>query len=447
MPDKSPTPVPTLLSRRRRSRLVVAGTCVALAATFGSVPVTATAGGSGHGRSATDTYVAQWDEIGSQAFTASALSPAEGHVLFAYSSIAVYDAVMAVHRDHRPFAVRDRAPRGTSAEAAVVAAAHRIYSHYLPAQVPTILDPAYDASLATIADGPAEDSGVALGRRVANALIALRQDDGFRASVTYTPPTPPMAGDWVPTATTTPFGTYLPGMRPFALESADQFRPDGPPDLESRRWARDFNEVKKLGSSTSTSRTPDQTLAAQFWAEPPVQQAHAALRGVIGERDLDIAEAARMMAMASVGYADSIIACFDAKYHYEFWRPITAIPAGNSDGNRATVGDPDWKPLLPGTPNHPEYPSAHACITPAGGAMLAAFLRTRHIDLTMPSLTGLGDRHFDTLWELTHEVGNARVWGGIHFRSAVDDGVEIALRTAREILKHNFERSWHGQSR
>ena len=147
-----------------------------------------------------------------------------------------------------------------------------------------------------------------------------------------------------------------------------------------------------------------------------------------------------MMAMVSVAYADGIIACFDAKYFYEFWRPITAIRAGDTDGNDATVGDPTWMHLLPGTPNHPDYPSAHSCITPAGGVALAEFLGTRRIDLTIPSLTGLGDRHFDTVRELAKEVGNARIWGGIHFRTAVEDGIDIARKTAHEVLDDNFER-------
>ena len=141
-----------------------------------------------------------WDAVGTQAFTAAALSPAEGHVIFGYAGIAVYDAVMAVRRKYEPFAIRTSAPRGTSPEAAVVAAAHRIYEHYLPGQEATILDPAYDASLATIPDGQAKDDGVAVGLRVANALIALRADDGFRANVGYTPPNPARPGDWVPTA-------------------------------------------------------------------------------------------------------------------------------------------------------------------------------------------------------------------------------------------------------
>jgi hypothetical protein len=395
----------------------------------------------GHPAGPPDTYVTDWDAVGVQAFSAAALTPAEGHVIFAYVAIAVYDSVMAIEGGYRPFAIDVDAPAGASAEAAVVGAAHRILSHYLPAQAAGIIDPAFTASLATIADGQAKTDGVATGEQVADLLIAERADDGFRAAVTYTPPDPPIPGVWLPTATTPPIGTYLGLMRPFSLDSADQFRPQGPPALDSWRWVRDYNETKRIGSSTSMLRTDDQTLAAKFWAEPPVQQARGSFRKFVLDHGLDVVDAARFMGMISVTYADALIACFDAKYHFAFWRPVTAIRAGDTDGNRWTVGDPAWTPLLPATPNHPEYPSAHSCITPAGGRVVASFLRSGDIDFTVPSLTGLGDRHFDTVWDLENEVGNARIWGGIHFRSAVRDGITIGNRTVRQVLAHHFQRS------
>ena len=388
-----------------------------------------------------DTYVAAWDATGSQAFTAAALTPAEGHTIFAYVAIAVYDSVMAIEGGYEPFAVDVDAPGGASAQAAVAAAAHRVLAHYLPAQAPAIIDPAYVTSLATIPAGQAKTNGISVGESVAQLLIAQRSGDGFRAPVTYTPPNPPIPGVWIPTAPTPPVGPYLGLMQPFSLDSADQFRPGGPPALSSKKWAQEYNEVKEIGSSTSTTRTPEQTLAARFWAEPPVQQAHGALRKLVLDRQLDISDAARFMAMVSVTYADALIACFDAKYHYAFWRPITAIRAGHTDGNEATVGDPTWSTLLAGTPNHPEYPSAHSCVTPAGGLVIARFLGTPEIDFTIPSLTGLGDRHYARAKDLEYEVGNARIWGGIHFRSAVEDGVEIGKKTAHHVLAHNFKRS------
>jgi hypothetical protein len=388
-----------------------------------------------------DTYVTSWDAVGSQAFTAAGLTPAEGHVIFAYVAVAVYDAVMAIEGGYEPFAIDVDAPEDASAQAAVAAAAHRILAHYLPAQAPTIIDPAYLPSLGTIPDGEAKTNGIAVGENVAQLLIAQRSGDGFRAPVTYTAPSPPIPGVWIPTAVTPPIGTYLGLMRPFSLDSADQFRPGGPPALDSKKWAREYNEVKEIGSSTSTARTPEQTLAARFWAEPPVQQARGSLRKLVLDHQLDIGDAARFMAMVSVTYADALIACFDAKYHYAFWRPITAIRVGHTDGNEATVGDPTWATLLAATPNHPEYPSAHSCITPAGGLVVARFLGTPKIDFTVPSLTGLGDRYFPRAKDLEYEVSNARIWGGIHFRSAVEDGVEIGKKTAHQVLAHHFKRS------
>jgi len=388
-----------------------------------------------------DTYVASWDAVGAQAFTAAGLTPAEGHVIFGYVAVAVYDAVTAIEGGYKPFAVDVDAPAGASAEAAVAAAAYRVLGHYLPAQKPTILDPAYATSLAGIADGQAKTDGIAVGENVADLFIAERADDGFRIAVPYVTPDPPIPGVWIPTAPTPPIGSYLGFMRPFALDSADQFRPAGPPALSSEQWAEEYNEVKEIGSSTSTTRTPEQTVAARFWAEAPVQQARRSFREFVLGRELDVVEAARFMAMISVTYADGLIACFDAKYLYVFWRPITAVRAGDTDGNDATVGDPTWSPLLPVTPNHPEYPSAHSCITPAAGRVIARFLGTEQIDFTIPSLTGLGNRHYATPAELEYDVANARIWGGIHFRSAVVDGAKIAKKTANHVLAHNFHRS------
>jgi len=387
-----------------------------------------------------DTYVTSWDATGAQAFTAAGLTAAEGHVIFAYVAIAVYDSVMAIEGGYEPFAVDVDAPEDASAEAAVAAAARRVLVHYLPGQA-GIVEAAYTASLGTIPDSQAKTNGVTVGTAVADLLIAQRADDGFRAPVTYTPPSPPIPGVWLPTAPTPPIGTYLGLMRPFSLDSADQFRPGGPPALESKKWAEEYNEVKEIGSSTSTTRTAAQTVAARFWAEAPVQQARGSFRNLVSDHDFDVVDASRFMAMVSVTYADGLIACFDAKYHYKLWRPITAIRAGDTDGNDATVGDPTWSTLLAGTPNHPEYPSAHSCITPAAGLVIARFLGTPEIDFTIPSLTGLGDRHYARASDLAYDVGNARIWGGIHYRSAVEDGIKIAKKTADHVLAHNFNKS------
>jgi hypothetical protein len=403
------------------------------------VPAASAGAGEASRAAAPDTFVAAWDAVGAQAFSAAALTPPEGHTIFAYVAIAVYDAVMAIEGGYEPFAVDVDAPEGASAEAAVAAAAHRVLVHYLPAQQATILDPAFVTSLTSIPDGQAETDGVSVGEQVAGQLIALRAGDGFRAAVTYTPPNPPIPGAWLPTAPTPPIGPYLGLMDPFSLKSADQFRPAGPPALSSRRWARDYNEVKVIGSATSTTRTAEQTLAARFWAEPPVQQARGSFRKFVLDHHLDIVQASRFMAMMSVTVADALIACFEAKYHYAFWRPITAIRAGDTDGNPATVGDPSWSTLLAATPNHPEYPSAHSCITPLQGRIISRFLGTARIDFTVPSLTGLGDRTYAKTGDLQYEVGNARIWGGIHYRTSVEDAIVVGRRVTNWVLGHNFQ--------
>jgi VCPO second helical-bundle domain len=411
------------------------------AATVAFGGATATFGAHTQPAAAPDTYVTYWDGVASQAFTAALTPPPDSAVISAYVGIAVYDSVMAIEGGYEPFAVHTDAPPGASPEAAVVAAAHAILIHYLPGQQQTILDPAYVQSLGTIPDGQAKEDGVATGAFVARVLIRQRADDGFRVPVEYVPPDPPIPGVWIPTAPTPALGTYMPNMTPFSLRRPSQFRPGGPPRLSSRRWAREYNEVKEIGSRTSTTRTAEQTLAARFWGEPPIQQAHGSYRKFVTDHGLDIADASRFMAMTTVVAADALIACFDAKYHYVFWRPITAIRAGDTDGNPDTVADPNWLPLLPATPNHPEYPSAHSCLTPSVGRVIAKFLGTRDIDFTIPSVTGLGDRHFDRVSDLEYEVTNARIWGGIHYRTSVGVGTELGKKVERQVLAHHFRRA------
>jgi hypothetical protein len=422
-----------------RVGFITAALCAAIAVGLGG-PAASPSRAHAQG-SAPDTYVNYWDGVANQAFTAASTSPPDGSVISAYVGIAVYDSVMAIEGGYEPFAVDVDAPPGASPEAAVAAAAHAILVHYLPAQQATIFEPAYQQSLGTIDDGLAKEDGVATGEFVARVFIRQRADDGFRVPVPYVPPDPPIPGVWIPTAPSPPLGTYMPNMTPFSLSQPSQFRPGPPPRLSSRRWARDYNEVKEIGSRTSTTRTPEQTLAARFWGEPPIQQAHGSYRKFVTDHGLDIADASRFMAMTTVVAADALIACFDAKYHYAFWRPITAIRAGDTDGNPDTVADPSWVQLLPANPNHPEYPSAHSCLTPATGLVIARFLGTREIDFTIPSLTGLGDRHYDRVSDLEYEVTNGRIWGGIHYRTSVEVGTEIGKKVERQVLAHHFHRS------
>jgi hypothetical protein len=382
-----------------------------------------------------DTQVTFWDEVASRA-----AGPREGWAIYAYVGIAVYDSVMSIGGSHAPFAIEFEAPAGSSPEAAVAAAAYRVLEHYLPDEKAATLDPAYSRSLATIADGRAKANGIAVGAAVADLLIAQRLDDGFRdPGPPYEPPDPATPGLWIPTDPSPP---YFGLQRPFALGSADQFRPAGPPALDSERWARDHAAVKELGSTTSSTRSREQTAAAQFWTQAPVQQARGAFRTFVRDRELSVADASRFMAMMSVTYADCLIACFDAKWLYRFWRPITAIRAGATDGNDATAADPTWSSLAQVTPNHPEYPNTHASITSAAGLVIERFLGTEQIDFTVPSLhAGVADRHFRTPDELIDEVANAPVWGGTQFPSGGEDGARMARATADYVLSRCFQRT------
>jgi hypothetical protein len=226
-------------------------------------------------------------------------------------------------------------------------------------------------------------------------------------------------------------------MRPFMLATPDQFRPGPPPALSSRAWAREFNEVKAVGGAASTVRTPDQTMIARFWTSQAAQQWNTALGQVISNRGFDVDQAARLFATVDLISADAAIGCFDAKYHYLFWRPQFAVPLADTDGNPATTADPTWTPLV-ATPAHPEYPSAHGCVSTAAADALSAFLGTRRIEIDMPSTVAGTDpsRHFDTVDELITEIRNARVWGGLHYRGSTLVGSRLGDQVARWDLLH-----------
>jgi hypothetical protein len=236
----------------------------------------------------------------------------------------------------------------------------------------------------------------------------------------------------------TPWAAQL---RPFMLHSPDQFRPKAPLALSKRAWAEDFNEVKRLGRSDSPERTAEQADIARFWTTNPIVQYNVAFERIVIERGLNAVQAARLFAMGNLVGADALIACFDAKYTYLFWRPQYAIPAGASDGNPATEGDPTWTALL-NAPPHPEYPSGHGCLTGAEAEVFAAFFGTKQIAVTLASTAPdvqQRERYYAHVDDLTQEVMNARVWGGIHFRDATLKGIEMGRQVARWSLKRYFQ--------
>jgi hypothetical protein len=228
--------------------------------------------------------------------------------------------------------------------------------------------------------------------------------------------------------------SWLGNVRPFVLRNGAQLRPAGPPDLTSKRWARDYNETRLLGSATSTVRTAEQTEVARFWSDPPLVQNQRALRAYTESERLGTMPTARLFALADTASADALIACWDSKYHFEFWRPFSAIPAGDTDDNADTPADPAWLPLLT-TPNFPEYPSAHSCSTTAIATVVAALAPSHRLDLTMDSTTTGTSHHFSSVRQLTAEVANARVWAGLHWRFSTEDGTRIGRAVARSVLR------------
>lgn len=222
-------------------------------------------------------------------------------------------------------------------------------------------------------------------------------------------------------------------LRPFLVRSADRYLPRHQPRLTSATYTADYNETKDFGSKTSTVRTDDETLVAKFWSANINTVYNATARSVATGQDMDATDAARLLALTDLVGGDSLIACMNAKYTYSAWRPYTAIRNADTDGNPATVADPTWTPLLL-TPNHPEYPAAHGCITAAEGEVLADVLGTRHINVDITSPVTATTRHFDTVRQLDTEVVNARVWGGLHFRTSVEVGMQMGRDVARDAL-------------
>jgi hypothetical protein len=330
----------------------------------------------------------------------------------------------------------------SSVQAAVAAAARTTLDNYLPDQQATV-DAEYNAYIATLS-GDVSD-GVALGNAAANDIIALRTGDGRNAATpTYGTIGPILPGQWqLQSPTQTAQTPWVATMRPFLLEQPSQFRVGPPPSLTSQQYANDLNEVEAYGALNSTVRTPDQTATAYFWNVNAVNGYNQTMQNVVNENTMDLDDAAHLFAMGELVTADAGIACFDSKYFYLAWRPITAIQNADKDGNPDTTADPTWQPLV-ATPTHPEYPSAHGCLTSALTDALAAALHTNHIDVTVPGATNGGttittSRHFDTVQDIQQQIPDARVWIGFHFRNSVVQGLDLGNNVADWALDRYFQ--------
>jgi hypothetical protein len=396
----------------------------------------ATRGAAGRTQSSPADPVLAWNATSATiAFAAGSFQP-EGLIRLASVQAAVFDAVVAIDGGFTPYVAHRRGSRGASVAAAVATAAHDTLVVRFPTQQ-AAADTSYAAALAAIPDGQAKSDGTAVGAQAAADVLAARSGDGLAAPVTYAFGSGP--GAWIlPTdnanpALQTPQTPWVAQMRPFLIERADQFRPGPPPALTSARYARDLNEVEAYGSATSAVRTPAQTDVARFWTANALTFNNAVARQITTALGLDAAQTARALALNMMVDADSLIACFDAKYHYSFWRPFTAIRGAGSDGNPATSADPTWVPLVP-TPNHPEYPAAHACLSSADAAFYADLLGTRHINLSITSPATGTTHFFATPQDLDDEVINTRVWAGLHYRNSGQVGIRLGSAVANAAL-------------
>ena len=356
---------------------------------------------------------------------------------------AVFDALNGIERRYTPIHVQSEAPRGASRRAAVIQAAYATILSLFPDQQ-TDLDAKRSASLAAIdddgdlEDGKSLERGIAWGQNVADEIIEWRAGDGFTSSL------PPFLGglaigQWRPTPP-----AFLPGLvpqlgdtTPWVIESPAQFRPPGPPALDSDHYADDFNETKQMGSIGSTARTADQTLFSRFWQVTTATYLwNSTAQKLAAQRHLTLSENARLLALLNVAMADAGIACWEAKYHYyEFRRPITAISLADSDGNGATAADPTWTPLI-AAPRFPEYPSAHSTVSGAAALVLAAFFGGETpVTIDSNVMTDVV-RQFPNLDSALDEVKDARVYAGIHFRSACDDGQTQGIAIGNYVVEN-----------
>lgn len=374
--------------------------------------------------------VADWDDRVTEAGVRAKQAPFVHTRSAAIVHLAMFEAVNAIDGRYHAYRAGAALSAGASREAAAAAAAHAALQRLYPDQV-KVFDAALDTALAPIAESAAKSSGLRIGRQAADAILALRAKDGADAPGTWRPQTSP--GVYVPTAM--PVASHWGRMTPFVLKDAAQFRPPPPIALTSARWAGDYGEVKAKGARTSSARTAEQTDIARVWelTGPPFHS--QVVRQLVATRRLDLLDSARLFALHAMAMADSYIAVFDAKYHYNFWRPVTAARNGDIDGNDATERDAGWEPLVP-TPMHPEYPCAHCINSGAGAAVLEAFFgdAVPEFGVSNPAVAGV-TRRFRRLSALVSESIDARVLGGMHYRFSGEVGAAMGRQIGEYVVR------------
>src|SRR5262245_58611442 len=417
----------------RRATAVVAAAAIAVTVPGAGAPSAAGVAAAG------STSVIDWSAVSART-VAIGRPGGSSTYLQAITIVAIHDAVAAIDGGTRPLVSSPPVQLPADADAAVAAAAHDVLVVRVPGQASQV-QAAYDAYLAGIPDGAAKANGIAVGQAVAVDVLADRADDGFDRDPDWIQPTPG-PGVFEPVAPAKPVDIKMAAVMPFVLPVGDDgtvddsFLPGPPIPLTSEEYAADFNEVKALGRKDGSSRTPEQTETAMFWAESPVLQWTRTFGDLTRAKGLDRVETARLFAMTFVSSADSLIVCLKAKYRYLFWRPVHAIQRADTDGNPATEADAAGQ-SLPAI-NHPEYPSGHACGTGAIVTALRAYFGTDRIQVTMSSTVTNTTRTFPGFRAIGRDVFVARIYSGLHFRFSMGAGFNMARHVARYVLANAF---------
>jgi hypothetical protein len=372
-----------------------------------------------------------WNAQASEVVLAARMPAPQAARTAAFVQTATYEAVNAITGRYSGGA-KLQVPAHASVDAAIAAVHRAVLSQLVPAQQAAI-DHAYKAALASIADGPRKADGIAVGEAAAATVLAARGDDRADAVECYRPHTSP--GVYVPTAL--PVLPQWPKRKPWAMRDAQHFRPGPPPSLSSTLWANDFQESKALGARNSSERIAEQTDIAHFWETTAPSLYFQVVRSVTDSPERDVTRNARLLALAAQAIDDALIAVFDGKYAYNFWRPVTAIRNGDLDGNAATERAVSWLPLID-TPMHPEYPCAHCTVAAAIGAVLEAELGSQSslvLHASSPTLPGVV-RSWSNLADFVSEVANARVWAGVHYRNSTTVGATLGRKIGFNVAKN-----------
>jgi len=376
--------------------------------------------------------ITDWNEKAVAFISKQRLLPPQAERVIASVHLAMFDAVNSIEPRYRPYRLAVIAAKDASPEAAAAVAAGKVLAGLHPGD-PEELNAQLAAYLAAIPEGVAKSNGIKVGEEVAAKIVGERKADGASAPDAYRPKTRP--GVYVPTPITA--SSMWPNVKPFAMQNPSQFRPQPPIPLKGKEWAADYNEIKSLGGKASSKRKARQTEDAQFWLMTGPVSYHPIARQLVGAKGMNVLDSARFMALASAAVADSYISVFDAKYHYDFWRPITAIRNGDIDDNAATELDPTWQPI-DNTPMHPEYPCAHCISSAAMAAVIESVLGSPDIpEVAMTSPTAPGVTHrWTNVWAYADEVAMARIYAGFHYRFSTRVGQDMGRKIGRHVMQN-----------